>query len=157
MGRSLPDGRVPLPREVPELALDLLLDVERRLALALTALVAGLHELADLLAQARVDGRLGEPSELVLDVELGLALAREALVLGHEELADLLVALGPAGGRRRRPRAGAPILAVLVERQPAAPDLRVHLARPEERDARRDRAEEDDDEYDDPESLLHQP
>src|SRR3954470_19534096 len=40
--------------EVPELALDLPLDVERLLALPLAALVAGHHELADLLTERAI-------------------------------------------------------------------------------------------------------
>ena len=86
--------------ELLELALDLGLDVERRLALRLAAGVAGDHELAHLLAQGGIDGRRGQPRELVLDVDLRLAAGGVAGVAGLEHLADLVVALAKVDGAR---------------------------------------------------------
>ena len=79
---------------------DLGLDVERLLALASAALVAGDDELADLLAQRGVvgGGRLGpgallgeQPLELGIDVERGLAASALAVCLRLEHLAQLVL------------------------------------------------------------------
>src|SRR6266511_5418759 len=91
-----------LPLQLGDLTLNFGVDVERRLALSLAALVAGDDELPDLLAQPRIDGRPGEAPDLRLDVHRGLAPAPAVLVAGGHELADLLVALGLRGGRGRR-------------------------------------------------------
>src|SRR5215210_898690 len=86
-----------LPGQLAQLALDLLLDVERLLALARTPLVARDDQRPDLLAKACVDrlgrGR-GEALELGLDVHGLLAAPSTALVAGGEQLPDLSVALG---------------------------------------------------------------
>ncbi len=98
--------------EVAQLALDLGVDVQRLLALARTALVAGDDELADLLAQRGVGlgdrGRalLGsQPLELRLDVERRLAAGALAVGLGLEQLAQLGVGL--SGGCPSPPRSRA--------------------------------------------------
>ena len=142
-----------LAAELLQLALDLGVDVQRRLALRLAAGVAGDHELAHLLAQRGVDGRRGQPRELVLDVDLRLAAGRVAGVAGLEHLADLVVALAkvdgaPLGGRR-------PDLAVVAD--PAAPDLVVGVVAEEQRDDGQDRGDPDHGEDDDAEGLLHRP
>src|SRR3954447_24375043 len=95
-----------LPAQLGDLTLDLGVDVERWLALALAALVAGHDELADLVAQARIDGRTGQAPDLGFHVHGSLAPALAVLVSRRHELADLLVALAHRGrrrgGRRRR-------------------------------------------------------
>src|SRR3954465_12154018 len=117
--------------ELPELAVDLGVHVERLLALSHTALVAGDDELADLFAETLVGGRrargLGELGDLGVHVEGRLAARDAARRLRLHELADLLVGLGLGGGG-----AGvgpwAALLLVAVHRQPAAPDPLVQAA-----------------------------
>jgi hypothetical protein len=93
------DGRILLPEvlQVPELAFDLGLDLERLLSLADAPLVSGDHELPHLLHELPVLGQvprgrsgLGEqPLELGVDVERVLAPFLLTVGLGLEELADL--------------------------------------------------------------------
>src|SRR3954467_8373477 len=90
--------------QVPELALDLGLDLERLLALPHAPLVARDHELAHLLPQPLVGGRrggLGELRDLRVHVERGLAARYAPRRLRLHELADLLVGLGLRGGAAR--------------------------------------------------------
>ena len=85
--------------EITQLTLDLGLHVERLLALAGPPLVAGDHELADLLAQPGVGRRRGarERRQLGVDVEPGHAAGLPPGGLGLEHLADLLLRLGRGG------------------------------------------------------------
>ncbi len=89
--------------ELAQLAVDLGLDVQRLAAAGNQAVVASDHELADLVAQARVDDGRREPRQLGLDVDRGLAAGLAAVVGGGEELADLVVSLaqGARAARRR--------------------------------------------------------
>src|SRR4051812_24710266 len=112
-----------LPRQVPELTLDLGLDVERLLAPGDAARVACLDQRADLLEDLRVagGGRPRELRELVLDVHGRLAPRRPAGVARLEHLADLRVALRAAD--RRRLGGARPQVAVLADGEPAAADV----------------------------------
>src|SRR5437763_10626413 len=90
------------PLEIPEAGdfpFDLGLDVEWWLSGPGAPVVAGLDEIADLLAELRVDPRHGQPGELLLDVDRCFPSPRAARVARLEHLADLLVALAE---RRRR-------------------------------------------------------
>src|SRR5215211_804002 len=136
--------------ELAQLPGDFGLHVQRLLAHADAALVAGDHEIAHLGHQRGVGverRRLPhERRELGLDVQWLLAPAHPALVAGLEHLADLVVA------NRAGHRLG---LGRLVEREPAAPDLRVGLGADGERDHGHDRGGDHDDEQHDPERVLH--
>jgi len=73
MGRSL-------PAQLPHLALNFSVDVERILARPRAAFVAGDDELADLLAQGRVDRRRRQALELCVHVDRRFAAPGAALV-----------------------------------------------------------------------------
>ena len=66
----------------------------------------------------------------------------------------IVVALGRAHRRRLRTRAGAQ-LAVLADREPAAPDVVIETPAAEQRDDRQDGADPDDHEDDGAEGFLH--
>src|SRR5206468_4629182 len=121
------------------------LHVERLLAGAGAALVAGHHELADLLAKAGVDLGGGEALELGFDVDRRLAAPGAPLVAGRQQLADLLVALPSRhrGGRSSAAAGVATAVVVLADRQASAADLVVELARREEGEHGHDRAADD--------------
>src|SRR3954463_14613075 len=107
-----------LPAQLGDLTLDFGVDVEWWLAPALAALVAGHDELADLVAQARIDGRTGQAPDLGFHVHRGLALAPPVLVPRRHELANRLVALAHLG-RRGGARRGRRVLVAHGERAPA--------------------------------------
>ena len=105
--RSIPDRRGDSGAEVADLALDLGLDVERLLAVARAPLVAGDHELADLVAQLGIDRRRGEQRRSSASTSSGASpRASRRSLLGLEHLADLVVALGARRARRAGGRAG---------------------------------------------------
>src|SRR5579875_3515903 len=87
--------------EAGDLTLDLGLDVERLLASPDPAVVAGLDQITDLLAELRIDLGRGQPSQLLIDIDRRLATAAAAGVARLEHLPDLLVALLEAGGGAR--------------------------------------------------------
>src|SRR5436190_16250517 len=96
--------------EVAQLTLHLGLHVDRLLALPHPPLVAGDHELTDLLPQAFVRRRgraLGELRDLGVHVERRLAARHPPVRLRLHELADLLVGLRLRGRAARRGAAAA--------------------------------------------------
>src|SRR4051794_26159661 len=115
-----------LPIQLANLTLDFLVDVQGGLSGRLAALVAGHDEGPDLVAQARIDDRPGQPLELVVDVQRRLSAPRAALVAGGQQLADLLVALAQSGGRRGR---GTPRWDLVAHGERAPADVVVGLAR----------------------------
>src|SRR5436309_13441511 len=96
-------GLLPEVLQLPELSLDLPLDVERLLPLAGPALVAGNDELPDLVRELGVHARvalgtlLEEPGQLGIDVERRLAAQALAVGIRLEQLADLHLALDGCG------------------------------------------------------------
>src|SRR5215207_9300284 len=99
------------PAQVAQLAVDLGLDIERRLSLASASLVARDDQLADLLAERGVRTatrrRAREGVDLGVDVERGLPAGLAPRRLGLDQLADLRARLrvgggAPGGGARRR-------------------------------------------------------
>ena len=134
-----------------DLALDLGLDVQRRLAEALAPLVARDHEVANLAAQLGIDHRRRQPRELLVDVERRLAAACAAGVAGLEHLADLVVALvaGKRGAGSRSARG------IAVQRQAAFAVVLPSLAARYKRRKRGDCTEDADDPKDCAERVLH--
>src|ERR671918_2709720 len=112
--------------ELGELAVDLGLDVERLLALALTAIVARDHEPANLLAQGRIGlqptrALRGEQlRDLGVDVARLLAAGDGAVGARLHHLPDLLLTHRPGDRGRGRARAGARLL---FDREVALADL----------------------------------
>src|SRR5512132_1986802 len=105
--------------ELAQLAVDLLIDVQRLLALALAALVPGYHQLAHLLTQPAVGAqprpaRLGRQQllDLCLDVQRLPALGEATIRASLDHLADLLLAY--LGGDRVN-RAARALREVLLE------------------------------------------
>ena len=110
---------------------------------------------ADLVAQLVVDDGAGgiglrarQRGELGLDVQRRLAAAHAARVACLEHLADLHVTLGVGAHRR-----GA--AAVLLVGEPAAADLAVAAARPDQRVDRDEHAHRGDHPDERPERILH--
>ena len=94
-------------------------------------------------------------TEVLLDVDDHLAARGAARVARLEHLADVGLALVARLGAGD-PRGGAAArLAVLADRQRAAPDLVVEAAAREQRDHRDDGGDPDHHEDHDPEGLLH--
>ena len=99
--------------ELAQLAVDLGLDVEWRLALACAALVAGDHELADLLAQGGIGARRRRRAAAASSASISASMSSGAWPrasrradLASTQLADLGARLG-VGGRAARRRARA--------------------------------------------------
>src|ERR671934_2688831 len=98
MGVSIPDWRGKLRAKVAKLTVHLRLHVERLLAARDPALVAGLHELADLVPERFVVHlRAEQRGHLGVHVEWRLAARLAARGLGLHELADLSLRLGTGG------------------------------------------------------------
>jgi hypothetical protein len=138
--------------EIPELALDLGLDVQRRLAPTGAAFVAGVYELADLVAQGGVGRRMREAPQLGLDIERRLPPPLAPGVLSSEHLADLVRLLGRGGrrgGRRLRP------VRLVADGQAATADLVIEAGAVHERRHRDDGGQDDHHEDDHAEGLLH--
>src|SRR5919198_4222089 len=98
MGVSIQDWASRSRTKVAELTVHLVLHVERLLAARDPALVAGDHELADLVPERLVApslGRTREPRHLRIHVERGLSARLAAGRLRLHQLADLRPRLGP--------------------------------------------------------------
>src|SRR5919204_364894 len=105
MGVFIPDRARPSRAQLAKLALHLRLDIERVLAAPDTPLVAGDHELANLISQGVVPGRGGRARErrhLRLDVERRLAAGPPARRLCPPDLPGPARAPGVVAARDRR-------------------------------------------------------
>src|SRR5436305_13923974 len=113
MGVSIPDRRLGLRANVTQLPVDLRLHVEWLLAAGDPALVAGYHELANLVSQPRVDAlRAQQLGHLGIDVERWLPARLAPGRLGLHELAAPSPRFRAGRGRaetRPRPRLGAAV------------------------------------------------
>jgi hypothetical protein len=113
--------------ELPELAIDLLVDVERFLALAQAPLVAGDDQLADLLPERSVGAQAGSAGvggeqllHLGIYVECLTPLRHAAIGSGLDHLANLLLT---DLGRDRMDRALVALREILLQREIALADL----------------------------------
>ena len=157
--RAQPGGRPPRRRrlaraaaEVGDLAPDLVLDVERRLALARAAGVAGDDQRADLGLELRVDavGAVRRASSASTSSGSSPRAARRALRASSIwRISSSATSRESAAVSGRRPSASR------SKRQPAAPDLPVERARAGRGVERGDDRHADDHEEHDAERLLH--
>lgn len=104
------------PAELGQLALDLCLDVQRRLAGTKPAMIASQHQLADLRTHRRVGSQGAQAGELLVYVDRCFPTPLPHEIARLEELADLGVACASSRGRIGRGL----VCTLAVERQAAA-------------------------------------